>query len=305
MPKKRYIIIAAVAVVPLTAAFFMSGKPVQKNDVISESSAYSRSESTENESHTSSRILTESTEKNSAQENKVSAAESPFDEESFPEVSEEVTKISRVQKVSEVSEVSETSEISQVKEVSTVPEISEVHEISKVHEISEVYEISKVQETSEQESSWQSENESSVQISEESQQHCTMLITCHTLVDNKENLKKNKRALVSDDGIILSGTEINITDGESVFDATKRICTERKIPFEFTLTPVYNTAYVEGIYNLYEFDCGSGSGWIYLVNGKIQSVGCSDCKLNDGDIVEWAYTCDLGHDIEASLRENE
>ena len=142
-------------------------------------------------------------------------------------------------------------------------------------------------------------------ISEESQQHCTMLITCHTLVDNKENLKKNKRALVSDDGIILSGTEINITDGESVFDATKRICTERKIPFEFTLTPVYNTAYVEGIYNLYEFDCGSGSGWIYLVNGKIQSVGCSDCKLNDGDIVEWAYTCDLGHDIEASLRENE
>lgn len=299
MPKKRYIIIAAVAVVSLTAAFFMSGKPVQKNDVISESSVYSRSESTENESNTSSRILTESTEKNSSQENKVSAAESPFDEESSQKVSEEVTKTSHVQKVSEVSEVSETSEISQVKEVSTVPEISEVHEVSEVKEISKVHEIS------EQESSLQSENESSVQISEESQQHCTMLITCHTLVDNKENLKKNKRALVSDDGIILSGTEINITDGESVFDVTKRICTERKIPFEFTLTPVYNTAYVEGIYNLYEFDCGSGSGWIYLVNGKIQSVGCSDCKLNDGDIVEWAYTCDLGHDIEASLKENE
>ena len=299
MPKKRYIIIAAVAVVSLTAAFFMSGKPVQKNDVISENSAYSRSESTENESHTSSRIITESTEKSTSQESRMSYAESSFAEESSQKVSEEVTKISRVQKVSEVSDISE------VQEVSTVPEISEVHEISKVHEISEVYEISKVQETSEQESSWQSENESSVQISEESQQHCTMLITCHTLVDNKENLKKNKRALVSDDGIILSGTEINITDGESVFDATKRICTERKIPFEFTLTPVYNTAYVEGIYNLYEFDCGSGSGWIYLVNGKIQSVGCSDCKLNDGDIVEWAYTCDLGHDIEASLRENE
>ena len=293
MPKKRYIIIAAVAVVSLTAAFFMSGKPVQKNDIISESSAYSRSESTENESHTSSRIITESTEKSTSQESRMSYSESSFAEESSQKVSEEVTKISRVQKVSE------TSEISQVKEVSTVPEISEVHEVS------EVKEISKVHETSEQESSWQSENESSVQISEESQQHCTMLITCHTLVDNKENLKKNKRALVSDDGIILSGTEINITDGESVFDATKRICTERKIPFEFTLTPVYNTAYVEGIYNLYEFDCGSGSGWIYLVNGKIQSVGCSDCKLNDGDIVEWAYTCDLGHDIEASLRENE
>ena len=293
MPKKRYIIIAAVAVVSLTAAFFMSGKPVQKNDIISESSAYSRSESTENESHTSSRIITESTEESTSQESRMSYAESSFAEESSQKVSEEVTKISRVQKVSE------TSEISQVKEVSTVPEISEVHEVS------EVKEISKVHETSEQESSWQSENESSVQISEESQQHCTMLITCHTLVDNKENLKKNKRALVSDDGIILSGTEINITDGESVFDATKRICTERKIPFEFTLTPVYNTAYVEGIYNLYEFDCGSGSGWIYLVNGKIQSVGCSDCKLNDGDIVEWAYTCDLGHDIEASLKENE
>lgn len=299
MPKKRYIIIAAVAVVSLTAAFFMSGNPVQKNDIISENSVYSRSESTENESNTSSRIITESVEESTSQESRMSFTESSFVEEISPEVSEEVTKTSHVQKVSEVSEVSETSEISQVKEVSTVTEISEVHEVSEVKEISKVHEIS------EQESSFQSENESSVQISEESQPNCTMLITCHTLVDNKENLKKNKRALVSDDGIILSGTEINITDGESVFDATKRICTERKIPFEFTLTPVYNTAYVEGIYNLYEFDCGSGSGWIYLVNGKIQSVGCSDCKLNDGDIVEWAYTCDLGHDIEASLRENQ
>ena len=30
---------------------------------------------------------------------------------------------------------------------------------------------------------------------------------------------------------------------------------------------MYNSYYVEGIGNLYEFDCGSESGWMYKVNG--------------------------------------
>ena len=269
MPKKRYIIIASAAVISLTAAFFMSGKPAPKNDIISESTVYSNIESRDESSRVLSSVSEQISEKEYSFESSVS--------------------------------VSESSSSSKAEE-SSAQEISE--DEPSVQEKSEVSEISDVSEVSEDEPSVQSENESSAPLIEESRSHCTVMITCHTLVDNKENLRKNKRQLVSDDGIILSGTETEITDGESVFDVTKRICTERKIPFEFTLTPLYNTAYVEGIYNLYEFDCGSGSGWIYLVNGEIKSCGCSDCKLNDGDIIEWAYTCDLGHDIEASIKEN-
>lgn len=285
MPKKRYIIIAAAAVISLTAAFFMSGKPVPKNDIISESTVYSNIESRDESSGVLSSVSEQISEKEYSFESSVSVSESSSsskaEESSAQEISEDEPS---VQEKSEVSEISADEQ--------------------SVQESTEVSEISAVSEVSEDEPSVQSENESSAPLIEESRSHCTVMITCHTLVDNKENLRKNKRQLVSDDGIILSGTETEITDGESVFDVTKRICTERKIPFEFTLTPLYNTAYVEGIYNLYEFDCGSGSGWIYLVNGEIKSCGCSDCKLNDGDIIEWAYTCDLGHDIEASIKEN-
>lgn len=132
---------------------------------------------------------------------------------------------------------------------------------------------------------------------------CTISISCETLQDKKDSLKKNKRQLVTSNGIILSQTSIEFQEGESVFDVTKRLCMEKRIPFEFTITPVYNTAYIEGIYNLYEFDCGSGSGWMYVVNGEIPGCGCSDYKLKNGDVIEWMYTCNLGRDVEKILED--
>ena len=61
----------------------------------------------------------------------------------------------------------------------------------------------------------------------------------------------------------------------------------------------YNSAYIEGIHNLYEFDCGQLSGWIYKVNGWSPNYGCSRYDLADGDVIEWQYTCNLGIDIDA------
>ena len=66
---------------------------------------------------------------------------------------------------------------------------------------------------------------------------------------------------------------------------------------ESSYVPLYGTAYVEGIGNLYEFDCGEGSGWMYRVNGNYPNFGCSRYILQDGDTVEFRYTCDLGADI--------
>lgn len=64
-----------------------------------------------------------------------------------------------------------------------------------------------------------------------------------------------------------------------------------------TNTPIYNSAYIEGIGNLYEFDCGELSGWMYKVNGWFPNYGCSRYRLKSGDRVEWVYTCDLGRDV--------
>ena len=66
---------------------------------------------------------------------------------------------------------------------------------------------------------------------------------------------------------------------------------------EKTEQHLYNSAYVEGINNLYEFDVGSLSGWMYSVNGWFPNYGCSRYALQNGDVVEWVYTCDLGYDV--------
>ena len=126
---------------------------------------------------------------------------------------------------------------------------------------------------------------------------CAFAIECRVLIDKKDSLSRNKRSLVPDDGVILAELSADAVKGESVFDLTKRVCRENGIQFEFTLTPLYNSAYIEGIANLYEFDCGSASGWVYTVNGKMPSVGCSDVKLSDGDTIVWHYTLSLGNDI--------
>ena len=60
---------------------------------------------------------------------------------------------------------------------------------------------------------------------------------------------------------------------------------------EFEMTPIYETAYIRGIANIYEFDCGELSGWTYKVNNKSPNVGCSLYELKDGDKIEWIYTC--------------
>ncbi|MEG1661606.1 MAG: DUF4430 domain-containing protein, partial [Clostridiales bacterium] len=85
--------------------------------------------------------------------------------------------------------------------------------------------------------------------------------------------------------------------GESVFNVLQRVCKQKAIHMEFVNTPIYNSAYIEGINNLYEFDVGELSGWMYQVNGWFPNYGCSRYPLQAGDVVTWLYTCDLGRDI--------
>lgn len=138
-----------------------------------------------------------------------------------------------------------------------------------------------------------------VSINDKKSYTCTLLIECKTILNNMDKLKKGKEGLVKN-GIIFKTASVKFYENESVFDLLKRVCRENKIHMEFTNTPIYNSAYIEGINNLYEFDCGSGSGWMYSVNGWFPNYGCSRYMLKPGDKVEWHYTCDLGKDINGS-----
>lgn len=137
----------------------------------------------------------------------------------------------------------------------------------------------------------------------ESEHTCYLTIECTSILDNKEKLSKEKAAFVPEDGIIVSQTEVDYQPGESVYDFLNRICKENKLHMEASYTPLYDAYYIEGINQLYEFDCGSLSGWTYKVNGIAPNYGCSKYEISDGDDIVWSYTCNLGVDVGAETDE--
>ncbi|MDD7388886.1 MAG: DUF4430 domain-containing protein [Lachnospiraceae bacterium] len=126
---------------------------------------------------------------------------------------------------------------------------------------------------------------------------CKIGIECSTILDNMDKLNKSKSDFVPSDGWILYLSEIEYTPGETVYDILYRVCRDTDIHMEASYTPAYSSYYVEGINQLYEFDCGDLSGWTYSVNGWFPNYGCSKYEVSDGDVVEWHYTCDLGRDV--------
>lgn len=117
----------------------------------------------------------------------------------------------------------------------------------------------------------------------------TITIRCDTLVD------KDDSEFIPDDGIILDVTSFDIDESDTVYDVLSEAVREHKIHFEKEGNG--ETTYISGIHNLYEFDYGDLSGWVYHVNGEAPSVGCGVYELSPGDEIEWHYTCDLGRDI--------
>ena len=127
---------------------------------------------------------------------------------------------------------------------------------------------------------------------------CTIEIRCDTILDNMDELATGKDSYVPADGTILAAVTVSFTDGETVFDVLKRACEQNGIQLEYSYTPLYESYYVEGIHHLYEFDCGSESGWMFKVNGWFPNYGCSAYTLSQGDSIVWCYTCHgLGADV--------
>lgn len=132
---------------------------------------------------------------------------------------------------------------------------------------------------------------------------CTLEIRCDTLLQNLDQMTKEKAALVPEDGKLLAVTEVEFTGGDSVFDVFRKVLREQKIHFEYVDATAYDSVYIEGIGNLYEYDCGPQSGWMYSVNGVYPGLGCSSYTLADGDVIVFSYTCDLGADLGTEYRD--
>lgn len=126
---------------------------------------------------------------------------------------------------------------------------------------------------------------------------CTLEVRCDTLLQQLDSLTPEKAALVPADGLLYEARELSFSSGDSVFDVLRKSLKSEKIHFEYVDSRAYNSVYIEGIGNLYEFDGGPQSGWMYSVNGVYPGLGCSAYTLADGDVIVWSYTCDLGADL--------
>lgn len=136
-----------------------------------------------------------------------------------------------------------------------------------------------------------------VEVDTDTSLTCTISISCATILDNMDLCAENKRPLVPSDGVILPTTSVTFSEGESVYDVLQSVCRSYNIHMESSWTPLYNSAYIEGINNLYEFDVGKKSGWMYKVNGWFPNYGCSRYQVQNGDTICFVYTCDLGADV--------
>ncbi len=139
----------------------------------------------------------------------------------------------------------------------------------------------------------QDTNEIDAPIREENEKKLTCILTvrCDAILENLDKLKKGKESVLPSNGVIYPEQSMIFTQGESVFDVLYRALRTSGIHFEFQQTPMYDSVYIEGIGNLYEFDCGDYSGWLYQVNGEIPNHGCSQHQVKDGDSIVFYYHC--------------
>ena len=120
-------------------------------------------------------------------------------------------------------------------------------------------------------------------------------------VEGEKNIKYPKAI-----GTIISSKRVPYKKGDTVADVTIRLLDALDYTYEHTGT-TSNGFYLssiggftaKGIYydSFGEFDAGAGSGWMITLNKKFIEYGASDFEVENGDVIKWQYTCQLGQDI--------
>ncbi|MBQ6420401.1 MAG: DUF4430 domain-containing protein [Clostridia bacterium] len=123
----------------------------------------------------------------------------------------------------------------------------------------------------------------------------TVSIDCREVLQHLDELDPALKNDVPESGMLLAPTVYVLRPGDTAFDLLQRTVRHNHIQMEYQGADanVFGSAYVQGIGYLYEFSCGPQSGWLFRVNGKFPTKGCSACELKDGDVLEWVYTCSL------------
>jgi cytoskeletal protein RodZ len=91
-----------------------------------------------------------------------------------------------------------------------------------------------------------------------------------------------------DQGTIVAATKVSFNDGDTIFNII--LATAKKHGIVIDSRGSGATAYIEGIDNIYEFDYGPKSGWVFEQNGVSLTKSIGVTKIKDGDRIECIYT---------------
>lgn len=105
---------------------------------------------------------------------------------------------------------------------------------------------------------------------------------------------------------IVSPTQVPFYDGDNIAVVTLRLLEMKGISCYHSGSPE-SSFYLSAIKNFKvgrqtiasfgEFDAGSCSGWMITSNNWFINMSASEFIVEDGDIIRWQYTCQLGTDI--------
>lgn len=86
----------------------------------------------------------------------------------------------------------------------------------------------------------------------------------------------------------VSPTQVEISDGETAFSATKKLLDSIGMKVDYTGSGA--GLYVKGIDGLSEFDAGPLSGWHIYVQGELIPRSSDAYEVFDGQTIRWNYT---------------
>ena len=119
---------------------------------------------------------------------------------------------------------------------------------------------------------------------------CTLLIECSSVFEHWDELAAEKQELIPEDGVMLS-TQVTFEEGDTVFDVFSQAVQQNKLHADSVVSS--DSAYVRGIGNLYETDCGEFSGWMVYINGEMLMTDLASQTVAEGDEIAFRYVCDL------------
>lgn len=115
------------------------------------------------------------------------------------------------------------------------------------------------------------------------EEYCTISVDCSSALPHVESCHLS----IPDTGVMIDAASVAIVSGTTtVYDVLVNVCQSNDIALGG------NSGYVSSIGGLAEKACPGVSGWMYSVNGTIPMMPCGGYKLQDGDVVQWFYTCD-------------